>query len=48
LARAIKKAEEKNETLAKIDRLRKKIEKADKARDRVAKKYGLKPVSITS
>ena len=48
VARAIKKAEKKDETFAKIDRLKKRIEKADKARDRVAKKYGLKPVSITS
>jgi len=48
VARAIKKAEKKNETLAKIDRVMKRIEKADKARDRVAKKYGLKTASITS
>lgn len=48
IARALKKVAKKDEALAKFDKLKKKIEKADRARDRVAKKYGLKPVSSTS
>lgn len=47
LARAIKKAEKKDAALAKFDRLKKRIEKADKARDRVAATYGLKIASST-
>jgi hypothetical protein len=48
VARAIKKAEKKDALIAKFDKIKKRIEKADKARDRVAAKYGLKPASTTS
>ena len=47
-ARVIKKAEEKEKIQNKIDKISKRIQKADKARERVAKKYGLRTASITS
>ncbi len=40
--------EEKELLQNKINKTRIRIQKADRARDRVAKKYGLKPVAITS
>ena len=48
IARALKKAEKKNAMVAKFDKIKKKIEKADRARDKVAARYGLKPASSTS
>lgn len=47
-ARVIKKAEEKEKIQNKIDKIKRKIQKADRARDRVAKKYGVKIASITT
>lgn len=48
IARALKKAEIKDAAIVKFEKLKKKIEKTDRARDRVAAKYGLKPASSTS
>jgi len=42
------KAEVKDKMQSQIDKITKIIQKADRARDRVAKKYGLKPASIAS
>ena len=48
VTRALKKAEKRDKVQASIDKITKKIQKDDKAREKQAKKYGLKPASTIS